>query len=93
MPTKLKRISISLRPNVEAALNRIHKVTGQSPAIYVSSLISETLPLIEATAEALEIASKNKKKSAKIMGDAMLKSINKATDAQNELFDVANTKK
>lgn len=58
MVTRRRRFSIPVSDRCRAALERVSAASGASVAAYVEKLLDDLVPTMEATAKALEAASK-----------------------------------
>ena len=59
MPTKNKRISIVISPELDAALREFKDASGMSPASYIRQMIESAVPMIQKMALAFRVAKKN----------------------------------
>jgi len=60
MATKLKRITISLSPEVEQTLARLKKAMGIPSSTMISQLLDEALPALKGIAKGMELAKEKK---------------------------------
>lgn len=92
MPTKLPRISVSLSTESKAALDRLSEASGIASSMFISQILDNAIPMVEAMTRAFLEAKKSPLRAAEIMQEAM-------TDAHVELaqhslaLDSAITKK
>ena len=69
MPTDMTRLMVSIPPDVEAALNRLHAVTGKPRATIIRELLGEIVPMITELSEAMEAAMRQPRANfAKLQG-------------------------
>lgn len=93
MPTKPKpRLAISLTVESRAALERLTQASGIAASQYIASLVHESIPVIEATANALEIAKRSPKQAADILNSEFIRGVTKASQAKLELDERINKK-
>jgi hypothetical protein len=59
VPTKNKRISVIISPELDAALRDLKDASGMSPANYVRQVMEVSTPTIRKMAEAFRIAKRN----------------------------------
>ncbi len=58
MPTKKRRLNISLPPELDEALSRFSEVSGQSQSSFVLACLMENIESLKLLTEALEQAKK-----------------------------------
>jgi hypothetical protein len=93
MPTKPKpRLAISLTLESRAALERLTKVSGIAASQFVASMVHDAIPIIEATANALEIAKTSPRKAGELMNTQFISSVSKISQAKLELDETVNKK-
>jgi hypothetical protein len=56
MPTKNPRMYITLTPELDRALREFRKVSGVSGSSFVTSILSEAVPMINSVAESFRLA-------------------------------------
>lgn len=87
MPTKLKRISVCLTPEVEHALNELREATGISPASFVSQIVAESLPVLQAMTQAHKSLKEDQAEAFDVMANALATAMHQGTEAQLELME------
>lgn len=85
MPTKKPRLGIVLSPESRDALDRLSKVAGISASGFVASLVHDNIPVILATAEALEVAMKSPTKAAQVMSEVAVRAVGELVQAKLDL--------
>lgn len=56
MPTKNPRLSVTLRPELSAILDRLSKLTGNSKSAMVAELLDTAIPVFQRMSQVLEAA-------------------------------------
>lgn len=93
MAKRPPRLSVTLSPEARAALERFTEATGIASAQYVSGLINDAVPIIEATARALNLAKQQPQKAATILNEEIVRAIGLASQAKLELDEVGKRRK
>lgn len=93
MATTKPRMSITLSPESRAALERLSAVSGIAASQYISGLIHDAIPVIEATAKALEIAKRQPQKAADILNETMVRAVGQIAQQQLELDEAIKQRK
>lgn len=88
MPTKLKRISICLTPEVDNALNDMREAVGISPASFIAQIVNDALPIIQAMTQAANSAKRHQAEAFEIMSDVLTQTLHAGSEAQLELLEV-----
>jgi hypothetical protein len=86
MATLLKRITISLQPELEKVLDDLREATGVAPASFISSLLLEALPVLQATVRAAQLSKSNQAEALRVMSDAMSSALHAGTTEQMEII-------
>lgn len=71
MPTKKPRLAITLTPESRDALERLTQASGIASSQFVSQLIHDSVPVLNAMAAAFAEAKKSPMRAAEIMRDAL----------------------
>ena len=87
MPSKNRRMMLTLPPDLSAALDDYREATGLAPSSFVVELLVECIPAIQATAEAVRAVESNQAKAIGIMSHAMSSALHEGTEAQLELIE------
>lgn len=85
MPSQKPRLAITLSPESRDALARLSKVAGISASGFVASMVHDSIPVIIATAEALEQARKSPVKAAQVMNEAAVRGVAELVQAKLQL--------
>lgn len=93
MATKLPRLAITLTVEARAALERLSEVSGVAASSFVASLVQDSIPVLLATADAIEIAKKSPAKAASAMNAAMVAGVTEVVQAQLELDGAVKKRK
>ncbi len=85
MPTKKRRIQLCLDPDLDVVFAKLSALTGRPQSALVTELLRDTLPVLQQTVDALELA-----KSGKLNVDGLLgmvqQSISDARGIESELL-------
>lgn len=87
MPTNLKRISLSLPPELEHALNELREATGVSPASFIVEMMTESIPMIHSIVKATSLAKRNNADAFQVLGDALTEAMHQGTSVQMQLIE------
>ena len=87
MATKLKRISVCIPQEVEHALNQLRDVSGIAPASFVTSLVAEALPVIQAMVQAHSSLKTDQAEAFDVMASVLAKALHQGSEAQLELIE------
>lgn len=82
-----KRIALTVSPEVHSALMRLTDATGIAAASYVSNLLEDALPVIDATTRAMQLAKQAPRHAASIMDSELGRAIVMAGQASLDLND------
>lgn len=85
MPTTKPRLNVTLSPESRVALERFSQVTGMASSSFIAKLVHDAIPVINATADAIEIAKRSPAKAAALMNQAVVGGITEVVQAQLEL--------
>lgn len=86
MATLLKRITISLPPELEKVLDGLRGATGVAPSSFITEMLMESLPVLQAMVQAAEQAKTNQADALRIMSDAMTSALHAGTGEQLEII-------
>ena len=86
-------MTISLSPEVRAALHDLTEVSGVPASQYIAHLLEDSLPLIQATVKALAKASKSPEAALGIMARELEKTVSMGLETQYELQKAAQALK
>jgi hypothetical protein len=88
MPTKKRRMMLSLPQELEHAFDDFREATGTAPASFVIQVLMEALPMIVAMTESSKAAKDDRLEAVEIMQRAMTSALHQGTAAQVEM-DIA----
>lgn len=92
MPTKKRRIQLCLDPDLDIVFAKLSELTGRPQSALVTELLRDTLPVLQQTVEALELA-----KSGKLNLDGLIgmvqDSISHAQAIESEMLETKKTHK
>lgn len=91
MPSKNRRMMLTLPPELAAALDDYREATGLAPSSFVVELLMECIPAIQATSEAVRAVESNQAEAIGIMSRAMSSALHGGAEIQLELIE-AQTK-
>jgi hypothetical protein len=87
------RLNITFTPEGHAALERLAETTGIAISQYVASLIHDSIPVIDATCNAIALAKKSPHQAADIMNSELVRALHMAAQAKLDLDDAVKEKK
>jgi hypothetical protein len=93
MATTKPRMSITLTPEARAALERLSVVSGIAASSYISGLVHDAIPVINATADALALAKKQPQRAAEIMNEQLVRVVGLAAQGKLELEEAVEKRK
>jgi len=73
MPTDKSRLSVTLTPEARAALERLSQASGLAASQFISSLVHDSIPVIDATAKAFEMARTQPEKAAQLLSAELVR--------------------
>lgn len=91
MATKLKRISVCLTPELEHALNDLREASGIAPASFITQLMTESLPMIQALAQANRALKHDQAEAFDVLSSFLASAMHQGSETQLELME--NTRK
>lgn len=86
MTTRKRRLQVTIEPELEPVLARLSKFMGKPQSTIITDLLMESFPILEQTANALELASKGRLDLTGL-NEEVHKSIQKAADIESELME------
>lgn len=86
MTTRKKRLQVTIEPELEPILERLSKFMGKPQSTIITELLMESYPILEQTANALELATQGRLDLSGLNA-AVNKGIEKAQKAENELLE------
>ena len=87
MATKLKRISVCLPPEVEHALNELREASGIAPASFITQIITESLPMIQAMSQAHRALKHDQADAFDVLANALASAMHQGTETQLQLIE------
>lgn len=93
MPTTKPRLNITLSPESRLALEKFSTVTGMAASSFVAAMVHDAIPVILATADAIELAKRSPSKAAAAMNQVVSHGITNVVQAQLELDERTRTKR
>lgn len=84
MPTKFRRLMLTLDPPLDAALARVSALMGKPQATICRELMSEAIPALDAMAKALEQARTQPKHAVAGMVDMLERKVAEASGVATE---------
>jgi len=92
MSTRKRRLQVTIEPELEPVLARLSKFMGKPQSTIITDLLMESFPILEQTANALELASQGRLDLTGL-NEAVHKSINEAIDSESELMELLKGQK
>jgi hypothetical protein len=93
MPTVKPRLSVTLSPESRAALERFSAVSGIAASQFISGLVHDAIPVIDATTEALRLSKSQPQKAADLLNFQLARTVAAATQQQLELDEAIKQRK
>jgi hypothetical protein len=93
MATTKPRLSVTLSPESRAALERFSAVTGVAASQFISGLVHDAIPVIDATTEALRLAKSQPQKAADLLNSQLVRTVAAASQQQLELDEAIKQRK
>jgi len=87
MTTKLRRVVLSLPPDLDKALADLKSATGQPTSQFILSILQESLPVIQALASAAAQAKTSKQQAFQVMQDVLLDALHQGEKVSHEVQD------
>lgn len=84
------RVAVTFAPEAYELLDELSQLLGQPKSSLVSELVSEALPALKATVEAVRIAKQQPKEAERLMADYAARASMKLSEAQVELHDAVD---
>lgn len=84
MTTRKRRLQVTIEPELEPVLARLSKFMGKPQSTIITDLLMESFPILEQTANALELATQGRLDLSGL-NDVVNRSINEVVELQNEL--------
>jgi hypothetical protein len=81
MPTTKPRLNVTLTPESRAALERLTEASGIAASQFISRIVHDAIPVIDATAKAMKMAKANPHRATELMHEVL-------TEAQSEMGQV-----
>lgn len=72
MPTKKPRLAITLSPESRAALERLTEASGIASSQFVSQLVHDAVPVLDAMTRSFIAAKKSPQRAAEIMQELLI---------------------
>lgn len=93
MATDKPRLSVTLTPESRAALERLSEASGVAASQFISTLVHDSIPLIDATAKAFQIARTQPQKAAELLGAELVRAQILAAQGKLELDQAVSRRK
>jgi len=85
MPSKNRRVMLTIPPELAAALDDYKAATGTPGSKFIVQMMVECIPAIEATTAAIRAVESNQSRAVDIMSDAMSSAFQQGSDAEQNL--------
>lgn len=85
VPTKRPRLNLTIEPETYAALHRLAEASGVAATSWANNLLNDSVPLLDAMAEAFRVVKTNPQRSAHIMAELANKATLQSAQASLEL--------
>lgn len=85
MATTKPRLSVTLTPESRAALERFSEASGIASSQFITSIVHDAIPVIDAMTESFRIARSQPERAAELMTAQLLRASSLAAQAKLEL--------
>lgn len=93
MPTNKPRLSVTLTPESREALERLSKVSGIAASQFITQLIHDAIPVIDAMTRSFEEVKKSPQRAAQMMQEVLVGAQIEAVQQQLGLDSSAKKKR
>ena len=87
MPSKNRRMMLTLTPELAKAFDEFREATGTAPASFVVSMLVEAIPAINAITQATKALAKNQDHAMTIMQDVLSDALHQGTAVQLDMYE------
>lgn len=87
MPSKNRRMMLTLTPELAKAFDEFREATGTAPASFVVSMLVEAIPAINAIAQASKALAKNQDHAMSIMQDVLSDALHQGAAVQLDMYE------
>lgn len=87
MPSKNRRMMLTLTPELAKAFDEFREATGTAPASFVVSMLVEAIPAINAIAQASKALAKNQDHAMSIMQEVLSDALHQGTAVQLDMYE------
>jgi pilus assembly protein TadC len=87
MPSKNRRMMLTLTPELAKAFDEFREATGTAPASFVVSMLVEAIPAINAITQASKALAKNQDHAMSIMQDVLSDALHQGTAVQLDMYE------
>lgn len=87
MPSKNRRMMLTLTPELAKAFDEFREATGTAPASFVVSMLVEAIPAINAITQASKAMAKNQDHAMSIMQDVLSDVLHQGTAVQLDMYE------
>jgi len=93
MATIKPRLSVTLSPESRAALERFSEASGIAASQFITGIVHDSIPVIDAMTESFRIARSQPERAAELMTQQLLRAATLAAQAKLELDEVKTAPK
>lgn len=87
MPSKNRRMMLTLTPELAKAFDEFREATGTAPASFVVSMLVEAIPAINAITQSTKALAKNQDHALTIMQDVLSDALHQGTAVQLDMYE------
>lgn len=87
MPSKNRRMMLTLTPELAKAFDEFREATGTAPASFVVSMLVEAIPAINAITQASKALAKNQDHAMSIMQDVLSDALHQGAAVQLDMYE------
>lgn len=93
MPSKNRRMMLTLPPELSAALDEFRDATGTAASSFVVSMLVEAIPAIRAISEATRALAEDQDRALGIMNAVLSDALHQGTSAQLDMYEKKSLRK
>lgn len=87
MPSKNRRMMLTLTPELAKAFDEFREATGTAPASFVVSMLVEAIPAINAITQASKALANNQDHAMSIMQEVLSDALHQGTAVQLDMYE------
>nr|CRY97650.1 hypothetical protein [uncultured prokaryote] len=92
MPTKRKRLNVTLSDRVWALVDEVHELTGTPKAAVISEMLDEVAPVFQTQIQALRVLNESPREAQRLIQNFAAESVGRLMQQQLELDAVIDAR-